>query len=121
VKRPLAAVALVVLTWSNATAFQCAAAAAAPPADAPAQAHQHGGHGHDAPAADVGGRDHGDEGSHPGRPDCSVVMSCGAALVARFAHDATRPERLEHMSVTVVATPSTADLSRDPPPPRRSA
>jgi hypothetical protein len=122
VKRPLAAVALAVLTWSNATALQCAASALPAGERPPAQSHAHGGHGHGTPAPtpDADGHDH-DGASHPGQTDCGLLMSCGAVLVAQVAYDATRVERLEGLPAPVLATPSTADVGLDTPPPRRSA
>jgi hypothetical protein len=139
VKRPLAAVALVVLTWSNATALQCAGLAVAPRTDPTAPAQDHGSHAHapaspdsgeaashthGGPAQQVGhdgshGGDH--DGDHRGRTDCGVLMACGAALGARMGSDEARPEALQKIEAAPVSTPSTADLSRDPPPPRRIA
>lgn len=125
-RRPLALLALVVTTWSNAAALQCAVSAAPTGhAEAAAEKMAHSGHTH-APVSQEPERasehGHGGPTSHPGTPDCGAIMACGAALGATMAHgDHAEPDGLERFGAGPADSPSTADLSQDPPPPRRHA
>ncbi|MEQ1855343.1 MAG: hypothetical protein ABL963_02680 [Longimicrobiales bacterium] len=125
-RRPLALLALVVMTWSNASTLQCAPASVpAGRADAAAEQTGHTGHTH-APETQERGEDsehvHPGPTSHPGTPDCGVLMACGSALGATLTHaDHTQPEASEKLEVAPGDSPSTADLALDPPPPRRHA
>ena len=115
-----ALLALLVTVSSSLTAFRCGA----PPSGGgdhaggpqhPAHAH----HGSSAPEApesrDGSGDDLGQE--------CAVLMACGAVLRAKAAAvaQAIVPPRLDDAPLASVAKPSAADLTQDPPPPRRHA
>ena len=131
-RRRLALLALVVTTWSNVAVLRCAPAIAQPGEAAteavlgqpvhtghgPSQ-HEHSGHDgneHEASASDDGPT------SHPSGNDCGVVMACGTALGGQgVAAERGIPATFAETSSTSVASPSAADLTRDPPPPRRNA
>jgi len=122
-RRPLALLALAVLTWSNATVLHCAAPGV--PADQRAsEHHQHAGHGHTpAPSPDRQPPAHGHGGtSHPVGQDCGVMMPCGAAIgTAMGEAGPTMATTLATLPPAPLGTPSAADVSLDPPPPRRLA
>ena len=124
-RRPLALLALTVMTWSNATALQCSASTLRAADSAHTESsHAHAGHGSMAhPVQDDGaGHEHHGSTSHPAGQDCSVLMACGTAIGAPAAEAGpTLPETFAALEAPPLASPSTADLSLDPPPPRRLA
>lgn len=139
-RRPLALLALAVMTWSNAAALQCPASTLGAPGYAhPAASHalaaeEHAGHdssaahtGHGSGAAhpaqdDAPGHEQHGRPSHPTEQDCGIMMACGTAIGAPAAEaDPTLPESFDVLRASPLPTPSTADLSRDTPPPRRIA
>ena len=132
-RRVFALFALLVTTWSNVSPQACAWALgdgdAAHEADA---ADHHGDHAtHGAPNGRAGHLDThhggdaptGEPASHPQGDACGIAMACGGALRSVGAATTTAPitPRLVEIRPTSSATPSTADLSQDPPPPRRLA
>ncbi|MBM4184148.1 MAG: hypothetical protein FJ207_07945 [Gemmatimonadetes bacterium] len=125
-RRPLALLALAVLTWSNATVLRCAASTQ-DDLGSEAAAAQHAHHGPGQPPArptSEDASDHHHEGptSHPAGQDCGVLMACGTALSSPTAAPSpTLPETFDTMRALPLAAPSAVDLSLDPPPPRRLA
>ena len=64
----------------------------------------------------------GSPGSQPHTQECGLVMACGTALSGTGAVlDRELPGPLGEIPSALAATPTTADLSQDPPPPRRLA
>lgn len=118
-RRYLALLALAVTTWSNVAVLRCAPTIVDGHETEPAAAVGH--HGHAEHGGDPSTPDDRTD-SHPGGSDCGVVMACGTALGGQGAATARAlaPTFAEIASVTVAA-PSAADLTRDPPPPRRHA
>jgi hypothetical protein len=123
-RRPFALLALAAMAWSNATALPCVVSTIAPepPVAAGAQ-HAHAGHAPSTPdGAQAPGHSHDGSRSHPGTSDCGVLMACGTALGTNAADAAhVLAAGLEPVAAAYVGAPSTADLTRDPPPPRRNA
>ena len=64
----------------------------------------------------------GGPGSEPHTQECGLVMACGTALNGAGAVlDRELPGPLSKSMHASAAAPTTADLSQDPPPPRRIA
>ncbi len=121
-RRCLALLALAVTTWSNVTVLRCAHVIVDSRATETAAAVGHHGHaGHGSDRQDVPPPDDGPD-SHPAGNDCGVVMACGTALGGQgAAAERGLPATVGEIANAAVASPSAADLTRDPPPPRRHA
>jgi len=143
-RRAFAVLALLATSWPHAVVLECALGASPPaaegeaPAGTEAPAH-HAGHaaaqqgaGHAAAhhglhgshrSSDLGARAEGDEGAPGGGASCAMVMACGLVMIqalgpASPAADASSPDA---WAASSTETPSAADLSAEPPPPRRHA
>jgi hypothetical protein len=121
-RRCLALLALAATTWSNVAVLRCTPAlipSSEIEAEVAVRHHGHASHGdgqHAAPASDDGPT------SHPAGNDCGVVMACGTALGGQVAvDDRLLPVPFAEIASVALASPSAADLSQDPPPPRRHA
>lgn len=120
-RRSVAVLALVALSWSQAMALRCELGGMAH--DAPmtvsheATAHAHGGQG--SGAMEPGANAHGHASSRSGR-DCRLVMACALAML-----DAATVELADRVATLVPGdppaapvAPSATSLDSDPPPPR---
>lgn len=119
-RRCFALLALVVTTWSNVAVVRCPPAIAhSSGREAAGEHHGHTGHvniHHGAPDSDERTE------SHPTGQECGVVMACGTALGGHGAvTDRSLLATFAEIPHTAVAAPSAADLTQDPPPPRRHA
>jgi hypothetical protein len=117
-RRPFALLALLVTTWSNGIAFPCWAS---PPAESvAAEAPMHAHH-----ASETGGTSEETDAtdSRDAAPECGILMPCGAAVNTPAGSVTQRPLtlRLDDAPIAFLGEPSTADLTQDPPPPRRHA
>lgn len=124
-RRPLALLALLVTTWSNAAVLRCSAmASVSEESQSSAGHHAHAGHGAPTPDTsddtDAAGANNG-----PGSPhtqECGLVMACGTALNGTGATlDHELPGPLGAILHAPAAAPTTVDLTQEPPPPRRLA
>jgi hypothetical protein len=124
-RRLLAVLALVVTTWSNLAAFPCGSPTRAVADAHPADVHPHTGHGadhgpgHGAPTTQQGTQGAGSDLS----PECGILMACGALSRGPTATgtQAIVPPRHEDAPHAALHEPSAADLTQEPPPPRRLA
>jgi hypothetical protein len=119
-RRPFALLALLTTTWSNGMAFPCwdspTHAAEAAPAESPM--HDHHASGPIGASAETDATD-----SRADGPGCGILMPCGAAVKGATAPVPQRllTPRLDDAPIVSIGEPSAADLTQDPPPPRRPA